>query len=294
MIEIPLGGRKFTRISDNGAKFSKLDRFLVSVEFKAKWGNLGTIALERRLFDHCPVVLKDMDINFGPKPFRALDFLLEEHDIECVAGNAWAIGVKRWRPNCIFLDKFKNVKNALKVWSKQRFGETEDVIEKNKKEALRWELEAERRTLDESETEKWIEARKVWLEKEREKVSTLKQKARIKWDVEGDENSKFFHRLIKRRNNKNNIRGLMINGVWKEDPKSIMDEMRRYYMARFKEAKGGRPKLRSNRLGKLSEEEAGSLERPFDMEEVWKAICGCGGDKDLGPDGFNFKFIKRF
>lgn len=74
MIEIPLGGRKFTRISDNGAKFSKLDRFLVSVEFKAKWGNLGTIALERRLFDHCPVVLKDMDINFGPKPFRALDF----------------------------------------------------------------------------------------------------------------------------------------------------------------------------------------------------------------------------
>ncbi|XP_071729190.1 uncharacterized protein [Rutidosis leptorrhynchoides] len=33
LIEIPLKGRKFTRISDDGTKFSKLDRFLVSDNF---------------------------------------------------------------------------------------------------------------------------------------------------------------------------------------------------------------------------------------------------------------------
>ncbi|GJZ71756.1 RNA-directed DNA polymerase, eukaryota [Tanacetum coccineum] len=33
LVEIPMGGRRFTRISDDGLKFSKLDRFLMTDEF---------------------------------------------------------------------------------------------------------------------------------------------------------------------------------------------------------------------------------------------------------------------
>ncbi|XP_071686953.1 uncharacterized protein [Rutidosis leptorrhynchoides] len=33
LIDIPLGGKKFTRVCDNGITFSKLDRFLISEEF---------------------------------------------------------------------------------------------------------------------------------------------------------------------------------------------------------------------------------------------------------------------
>lgn len=97
---------------------------------------------------------------------------------------------------------------------------------------------------------------------------------------------------IKRRNNKNNIRGLMIDGIWREEPEMIKGEMRSYYMNIFAEGNRRRPKLTSNRLERLSEEDATALEMSF--EEVWNAICGCGGDKAPGPDGFNFKFIKRF
>ena len=32
LIEIPMGGRKYTRISVDGLKFSKLDRFLLNEE----------------------------------------------------------------------------------------------------------------------------------------------------------------------------------------------------------------------------------------------------------------------
>ncbi|GKF57363.1 hypothetical protein Tco_0170900, partial [Tanacetum coccineum] len=42
-------------------------------------------------------------------------------------------------------------------------------------------------------------------------------------------------------------------------------------------------------LEKMSAEEARILEK-----EVWDAICGCGGDKSPGTDGFNFKFIRKF
>ncbi|GJW70587.1 hypothetical protein Tco_0127504 [Tanacetum coccineum] len=43
------------------------------------------------------------------------------------------------------------------------------------------------------------------------------QKARIKWDVEGDENSKFFHRLINQKRKNNSINGIMHKGVWVTD-----------------------------------------------------------------------------
>jgi len=36
------------------------------------------------------------------------------------------------------------------------------------------------------------------------------------------------------------------------------------------------------------------LVAPFQEEEVRQAIWDCGSEKCLGPDGLNFKFIKKF
>ncbi|GJX39368.1 hypothetical protein Tco_0252671 [Tanacetum coccineum] len=47
-------------------------------------------------------------------------------------------------------------------------------------------------------------------------------------------------------------------------------------------------------LEKISEDEARNLEKVLDEKEVWDAISGCGADKAPRPDGFNFKFIKKF
>ncbi|GJR51532.1 reverse transcriptase domain-containing protein [Tanacetum coccineum] len=111
LVEILLGGQKFTRISDDGLKFSKLDRFLVSKGFKNKWDNLSMVALDKKLSDHCPIVLKDMDNK----------------------------EVKSRRPDFWF-----------------------------SKEAMGWELEAKSRALDDDERLKWLEARHLWIGKERE------------------------------------------------------------------------------------------------------------------------------
>ncbi|GKB72955.1 RNA-directed DNA polymerase, eukaryota [Tanacetum coccineum] len=113
-VVISLDGQKFTRSSDDGLKFSKLDRFLVSEGFKNKWGNLSTVALDRKLSDHCPIVLKDMDVDFSPKSFRVFDIYLKEADIENVLLKGYNKYVKSRRPECRFRDKLKNVKSDVK------------------------------------------------------------------------------------------------------------------------------------------------------------------------------------
>ncbi|GJV86771.1 retrovirus-related pol polyprotein from transposon TNT 1-94 [Tanacetum coccineum] len=138
LIEVPMGGQKFTRVSDDGRKFSKLDRFLLNDKFKEQWVNLAVVAIDQKLSDHCPIVLKDMDLDFGPKPFRFFDTWLEEKDIGQVVAGAWEKEVRSSRPDCRFRDKLKNVKMEVKMWSRKRFGVfTENIVE-HRKEAIRW------------------------------------------------------------------------------------------------------------------------------------------------------------
>ena len=60
------------------------------------------MALHQKVSDHCPIVLKDIEMEFGPKPFQLFDIWLEEMDIEQVVKNAWKKSTRSRRPNCIF------------------------------------------------------------------------------------------------------------------------------------------------------------------------------------------------
>nr|GEX20199.1 putative ribonuclease H protein At1g65750 family [Tanacetum cinerariifolium] len=252
LIEISMGGRKFTRIGDDGIKFSKLDRFLLNDGFHSLWGNFSVVALDHKLFDHYPIVLKDAELDFGPKLFRVFNVWMDEADFNHIVEEAWKKEVSSFRLDCRFQDKLKNVKEALRIWSK---------------ESKQWEI------------------------KDKEYVSMLRQKTRLKWDVEGDENTKFFHSYVRRRNNKCNIRGLVVNEIWYEDPKTIKAEMARHYKTLFSER--SRPSFRCNRIKKISMKDARNLERDIDEKEIWEAIRGCGRNKAPGPDGFNFMFIMK-
>ncbi|GJU21170.1 hypothetical protein Tco_1154512 [Tanacetum coccineum] len=45
--------------------------------------------------------------------------------------------------------------------------------------------------------------------------------------IEGDENVKFFHGILNKKRNQSNIRGIMVNGTWVDDPVQIRKNMER-------------------------------------------------------------------
>nr|GEZ47199.1 hypothetical protein [Tanacetum cinerariifolium] len=190
--------------------------------------------------------------------------------------------VSTTNPDCVLRDKLKNVKMALKTWSKEKYRGLDAEIETARKEAVLWEKEAESRTLVDYELAMWQKARADWIEKDGIKAKMLKQKARIQWYEEGDENSKYFHAEVRKRYRKNGFRGLMVDGMWCENPATIKQTVYEYFKGVYAESGTDQPKFISNRFKRLSEGEANLLEAEFEEKEVWEAVKACGSSKTAG------------
>ena len=49
---------------------------------------------------------------------------------------------------------------------------------------------------------------------ERNEMLDLAQKAKVKWSIEGDENTKFYHGVLKRKRSITGIKGVKVDGEW--------------------------------------------------------------------------------
>ncbi|XP_071694891.1 uncharacterized protein [Rutidosis leptorrhynchoides] len=67
----------------------------------------------------------------------------------------------------------------------------------------------------------------------------IQQKARLKWNVEGDENSKYFHGLINSRRHQQMVNGILIDGVWNTNPHFIKKEFVKFYAQKFDNHESG-------------------------------------------------------
>ncbi|XP_071689062.1 uncharacterized protein [Rutidosis leptorrhynchoides] len=267
LIEIPMSGRIYTRVSGDGLKFSKLDRFLVTENFLHTWKDLTACIMDRHLSDHCAIILMDEERDFGPKPFKIFDAWLDDEEVSKVIEDAWdkEVAVIN-RKDCVFRNRLKNVKNAIKDWSRNRLDKLDVEIEMHKSIAKDLELRAEVLNLNETELENWKNSRKC----------------ENQMGIGGDENSKFFHSVMRMRNNRNTIRGLLIDGVWNNSPDDIKAEVALHFANRFKECEHERPSLDEMEYYMLNASEAASLEVKFDEKEIREAIFDCDGNKAPG------------
>nr|GFB83274.1 RNA-directed DNA polymerase, eukaryota [Tanacetum cinerariifolium] len=119
------------------------------------------------------------------------------------------------------------------------------------------------------------------------------QKAKVKWAIEGDENSKFFHGIIIKRRSQLAIRGVFVNGDWHTEPSLVKDTFLDHFYNRFKQPSSARFKLSLPFSSRLSSDQVLDLDRNISSDEIRAAVWDCGENKSPGPDGYTFEFFRR-
>ncbi|XP_076883751.1 uncharacterized protein LOC143532638 [Bidens hawaiensis] len=281
-------GRKFTCSSGNERKLSKLDRFLVNPSFFNSW------PIARVWSDHCPIVLKSVSSNFGARPFQIFDSWFgkpgfEEEVVKALRGDP----VQDGPPDVVLMRKLVALRVKLKAWR-------DDMLKRSSEETALALLDLEKIevVMDErelTEEEEWIlsERKKVLKEEAGRKCSDLKQRSRIRWAKEGDENSKFSHATNCRKAS-NFIHGLFVNATWVSKPSLVKKEVYRFYKDKFVEGCEERPRLNCPDVKRISDSDALYLEARFSREEIKSAVFECGDDRAPGLEGINFRFVKHF
>nr|GFB57043.1 RNA-directed DNA polymerase, eukaryota [Tanacetum cinerariifolium] len=77
LMKVNLGGSAFTWCHKSASKMSKLDRFLVFESLMNRCPNISAITLERYLSDHRPILLRELNVDYGPSPFRFFHYWIE-------------------------------------------------------------------------------------------------------------------------------------------------------------------------------------------------------------------------
>ncbi|GJZ34395.1 hypothetical protein Tco_0580212 [Tanacetum coccineum] len=122
----------------------------------------------------------------------------------------------------------------------------------------------------------------------------LIQKAHIKWDIDGDENSKFFHGMINQKRRTQAIKGIMYDGEWITDPSRLKEIFLNFFKVKFQVQESHVNFSLLLASNTLQEHDRISLESSVSIDEIKDAVWACGSSKAPGPDGFSFAFIKKY
>nr|GEW89565.1 hypothetical protein [Tanacetum cinerariifolium] len=249
LVEVPFGGFSFTWSHRSATKMSRLDRFLGSEDLQRSCPNLSSLTLDRYLSDHRPILLRELNVDYGPTPFRFFHNWFDLDGFDSFISDTWC-NINIIEPYTMFkmAKKLKILKGHIRKVSLSILEDRLDTM--NKLASL-----------------------------ENMKSSELAQKAKVKWSIKGDENSKFFHGIINKRRNNLAIRGIMVDEDWMEDPTAVKKEFFSHFQNRFEAPCATCLFMDMKFPNILSSDQALDLERHFSKEEIKGAVWDCGLDK---------------
>lgn len=199
---------------------SRLDRAFVNCH----WPSHSTWVLQgdsRKSSDHISLVLKANNINWGPIPFKAYNFWLE--DEQFLQWIDEKLKSSKKLPTNTQLQSWRIFRSWIKEWIKEhKFDFSLKISTLESKLSLAEQA-------DRSLKEKMAISREL-IHSYKVKDSMTMQKARWKWKLEWETNTKFFHRCVEFRIRKNSIRGVYHNNRWITSP----SELRAYFSDYFK------------------------------------------------------------
>ncbi|GJX13900.1 RNA-directed DNA polymerase, eukaryota [Tanacetum coccineum] len=274
---------------------SKLDRFLVSEGIISLFPSITSVCLDRHLSDHRPILLRELKLDFGPSPFRFYHSWFSYAGFDEMVEQTWRAFSHSDRNGMIrFKKKLQDLKIIIRSWIKEK-----NKLRSHSKQILIDGIREIDKELDQNGASDVLLFKRHDLIRKLNDIKEMEgkdsiQKSKVRWAIEGDENSKYFHGIINKKRSQLAIRGVFVDGDWITDPRLVKQAFLDHYEARFKKPSTSRPKINFLFPNRLSSDQVSDLERGVSREEIRRAVWGCGENKSPGPDGFTFEFFKKY
>ncbi|GLU12860.1 hypothetical protein SLE2022_295180 [Rubroshorea leprosula] len=272
LIDIKMANRRFTWYRSAGTAMSRLDRVLMNAEMYSEGAEWVQQGLKRNISDHYAIVLKTRTVDWGPRSFRVLDAWQLHPNFKKVIEEKWSAMEVDGFAGYKCKQKLKKLKEFLKGWNRDEFGDMEAQYEQAVKKVEHADLKNEDFDLDDFEILQRQEGFQNMWDILRKREMIWKQKSRSKWVREGDANTRFFHRIANGRKAQNHITGLWCDGCWVEEPIQVKKEVVNYFSKIFQGDTWNRPKPYGVNFKQIPTEDKQWLERPFSIEEIEEGL----------------------
>ncbi|XVF04129.1 hypothetical protein REPUB_Repub05bG0055500 [Reevesia pubescens] len=233
-VDLPVTGGYFTWSSNRADPyFCKLDRFLLAIIFLDKVPSLSQKILPNSISDHNPVLVCEDSVDWGPKPFR---YFSHWHSIEGfneLVKSAWGRITSDFSNRGNLWRCLNNLKHVIKVWHNRKGVSDFDAIRGLEEEIDKLEKNLQQGSSSDMCRNEWAAKKQtLWVMYRNEERSWL-QKSRLKWALEGDRNTKFFHLTASARRRINRIDRLQFFGRVVDTPSELKDLTVRQFELHF-------------------------------------------------------------
>lgn len=299
LVEVQSTGPKFTWTNyQEGDKriYRKLDWCFANQSFYSRGKDPSCTVISCSLSDHCGLLVDIQSSKEELKtPFRFFNMWCEHPNFFNIVEKIWQLPVRGCNMYKVY-HRLKLVRVESRSLNKREFGHISGQIAQ-----CRQSLEGIRNKLLDDPFN-------VGMQKEENKLviqlqqmlnweeCLLKQKSRCQWIQEGDQNSKFFFRMLQQRKARNKIEQLLLaNGEISADKDVIKNAILEHYQNFL-----GTTRARTG-IFDCSEfqgmvvpaETYEELCKMATEKEIKEALWSIKDDKCPGPDGYNSYFFKK-
>lgn len=299
LYHIPTRGSEFTWSNGrrgNRSTEKRLDRSICNQQWLDLCCSLSCSTLTKHKSDHHPLLLEFQvtPVSFASQfKFQQMWALHPDcKDIITCSWNSNIIG----SPMYILNSKLKNLKTILKVWNKEVFGDVHAAVQTAEDNLNQIQNDINLQGLFDTllDAEKLAQTNLELCLKQQE--TFWKEKAKINWHLEGDRNTKYFHKIAKIKSTSKRITTLQDGENTLTDTQQIANHIVNYYKSLFCTnfvlqdqllVDEVIPKLITNDINAVLTTLPSSL-------EIKAAVFGLNKDSALGPDGFGAFFFQNY
>lgn len=284
------------RQTNDNRIWSRIDWALINNSWMAAYPTLYVETLQEHLSDHRPLWIRfDRDMAQRNREFRFSNMWMAHPDYLQIVATEWRRRIKGTQMYGV-VQKLRALQRPLQALHRSHYGDIVGQVDLLRKELLNVQhsLQMDPINADLQETER--ELRDRLLIKSKAAYALMIQQSKAHWLREGDDNSAYFHGILKKRTYQTRIVAITNEeGRVETRKQEVIHHFLHYY-----EKLLGTTFVRKGRVREEVIQQGNVLRlrqqidliRPFTAEDVRAAVHAIHSSKSPGYDGYNSGFFK--